>query len=61
MDLNIIVIDGDELDFSKYDNDEEAKADLLLEFTKLARESFVNLETGKRGLFENVILPDVLI
>jgi len=61
LDLNIIVINGDELDFSKYGDVEEAKADFLLEFTKLARESFVNSETGKREVFENVILPDALI
>ncbi len=60
LDLNIIVINGDELDFSKYSDVEEAKADWLLEFTKLARESFVNLETRKRGFLENVILPDAL-
>lgn len=59
--LNIIVINGDELDFSKYSDVEEAKADLFLEFTKLARESFINLETDKRGLLENVILPDGLM
>ncbi len=61
LDLNIIVINGDELDFSKYDDVEEAKADFLLEFTKLAKESFVDLETVRRKILENVILPDALI
>jgi len=61
LDLNIIVIDGDELDFSKYDDVEEAKTDLLSEFTKLAKENFVDLKTGKRRILENVILPDALI
>jgi deoxyadenosine/deoxycytidine kinase len=52
LDLNIIVIDGDKLDFSKYDNDEEAKADLLLEFIKLTKESLV----GNK----KIILPNIL-
>lgn len=60
LDLDIVVINGDELDFSKYDDVEEAKADLLSEFTRLAKENFVDSETGKRKIFENVILPDGL-
>jgi deoxyadenosine/deoxycytidine kinase len=61
LDLDIIVIDGDELDFSKYDDVEEAKADILSEFTRLAKNNFVNSETDKREILRNVILPDALI
>lgn len=61
LDLDIIVIDGDELDFSKYDDIEGAKADIFSEFTRLAKESFVDRDTDKKRVFENIILPDALI
>ncbi len=51
-DLNIIIINGDEFDFSKYVNHDEAKKKLLVEFKRLAKRSLVDNK--------NIILPGVL-
>lgn len=48
-DLSIIIINGDEFDFSKYVNPDEAKKKLLAEFIRLAKRSLVDNK--------NIILP----
>jgi deoxyadenosine/deoxycytidine kinase len=53
LDLNIIIINGEEFDFSKYVDPDEAKKKLFAKFAQSAKTSLVGNE--------NIILPEALI
>lgn len=59
--LKIISINGDRFDFSRYPNSEEAKSDLLTEFLDWTRYCLIDSRTDERKIFENIIIPEVIV